>query len=128
MPFRVALGCCDLASFSASFLFVGKNLVHAFKALGKLVGQSHSPRSPYRITIPEYPPYDLGHVHPSANQCGQQSDGTDWSDLANGSTLCSWDASASCEPRVRVGYGCFPKEKPGCCYQKKGSTVARQAK
>lgn len=54
---------------------------------------------------------------------------TDWSDLVYGSTLRSWEISINLlEPRrPRVGSGHFPKEKSGCCYQRKRSEDDRQA-
>lgn len=113
---------------SASFLFLGASpvcVLQAFKSPAK--GQSLSPSSSYRILVVEYHSGLEMSIHqPISVAC--RGAHTDWSDLVYGSTLRSWEISINLQAprRLRVGSGHFPKEKSGCCYQRKRSEDNRQ--
>lgn len=108
---------------SASFLFLGASPVCVLQAFkGPAKGQSLSPSSSYRILVIEYHSGLGMSIHqPISVACREAH--TDWSDLVYGSTLRSWEISVNLlKPRrLREGSGHFPKEKSGCCYQRKRS-------
>lgn len=73
----------------------------------------------------------LGRVHSSASQCGQQRKRHRLVRL--GLCLHPLELGDQCQPPVTYrdqewGMGHFPKEKSGCCYQRKRSGDVKQAK
>lgn len=114
---------------SASFLFLGASpvcVLQAFKSPAK--GQSLSPGSSYRILVVEYHSGLGMSIHQPITVARREAH-TDWSELVYGSTLRSWEISINllAPRRLRVGSGHFPKEKSGCCYQRKRGEDNRQA-